>query len=192
MDQRIAKGEETKLKIMESAMHIASVEGLKGLSAKKIADHAGVSKSNVFHHFASVEDITTMMIKGLCQSMTRALEDRTFINLEEFLVIMGQSTFDLSDHELVYYRVLFSFYNDAVFHDRYKDQLLTVKREFSIYLCEMIKKIEGVDLPYEVGEMITMELDGMGLHYLIERDSVKYKKIWKMKVKQYLHLIQTI
>ena len=54
MDQRKAKGEETKQKIIESAIQIVSLEGIKGLSAKKVADNAGISKSNVFHHFKSL------------------------------------------------------------------------------------------------------------------------------------------
>lgn len=191
MDQRKAKGEETKHKIIESAIQIASEEGLKGLSAKKIADQAGVSKSNVFHHFNSIEDITLLMITGLCDSMTKSLENRSFENLESLLILIGESTFNLTDDELTYYRVLFAYYNDAVFYDRYKVQLQGVKHEFAKYLTEMIKGIEGKAVPYAFAEMITMDLDGMGLHYLIENDPDKYKAIWQMKVKGYLYMIQS-
>ncbi len=191
MDQRRAKGEETKQKIIEAAIEIVSTQGIKGLSAKKVADNAGISKSNVFHHFKSVDDILLAMIAGLCETMTAALRDHNFTSLEPFLQTMGSSTFSLSDQELAYYRVLFAFYDDAVFHERYKEQLLTIKNEFAKYLKTMILEIEGVEISTELSEMITMDLDGLGLHYLIECDTEKFKKIWDLKVKQYIFTIKS-
>lgn len=192
MDQRKAKGEETKQKIIESAVQIVSIEGIKGLSAKKVADNAGISKSNVFHHFKSVDDILLAMVGGLCESMTATLSEHKFENLEVFLTKMGSSTFDLSDREMAYYRVLFAFYNDAVFHERYKEQLLSLKYDFAKYLKTIIKEIDGVEISDELAEMITIDLDGLGLHFLIESDAEKFEKIWRLKVKQYMFLINQL
>ena len=191
MDQRRAKGEETKQKIIESAIQIVSTEGIKGLSAKKVADNAGISKSNVFHHFKSVDDILLALIDGVCESMTTTLSEHDFENLESFLRMMGSSTFRISEQELAYYRALFAFYNDAVFYDRYKDQLKSLKTEFAKYLKAVINEIAGIEISTELAEMITMDLDGLGLHYLIENDTEKFEKIWDLKVKQYIFAIKS-
>ncbi len=57
IDGRKLKGEETRRTILEVVLRTAGKEGAKGLTAQKIAEAAGVSKANLFHHFTSMEEI---------------------------------------------------------------------------------------------------------------------------------------
>ena len=52
-----ADGERTKQLILETAVRLATVEGLDGLSIGKLATATGVSKSGVYAHFDSKEDL---------------------------------------------------------------------------------------------------------------------------------------
>lgn len=51
--RRRSDGEQTHAAILESAMRIASIEGLGSLTIGRLADELGVSKSGVFAHFRS-------------------------------------------------------------------------------------------------------------------------------------------
>ena len=51
------KGERTKQSILERAVDIASLEGLEGLTIGRLADDLGMSKSGLFAHFGSKEDL---------------------------------------------------------------------------------------------------------------------------------------
>ncbi len=51
------KGEQTRATILETALELASRDGLEGLTIGVLADRIGMSKSGVFAHFGSREDL---------------------------------------------------------------------------------------------------------------------------------------
>jgi AcrR family transcriptional regulator len=53
----MSKGAATKDRIIESALRTASVEGLEGISLGRLATDVGMSKSGLFAHFASKEEL---------------------------------------------------------------------------------------------------------------------------------------
>jgi AcrR family transcriptional regulator len=54
---RAPKGERTRESILRVAVDIASVEGLQGLTIGRLADELKMSKSGLFAHFGSKEDL---------------------------------------------------------------------------------------------------------------------------------------
>lgn len=53
----VPKGERTRESILRAAVHLASVEGLEGLTIGRLADELQMSKSGLFAHFGSKEDL---------------------------------------------------------------------------------------------------------------------------------------
>lgn len=53
----MSKGAATKERIIESALRTASVEGLEGISLGRLAQDVGMSKSGLFAHFESKEEL---------------------------------------------------------------------------------------------------------------------------------------
>jgi AcrR family transcriptional regulator len=56
-DGRRARGARTRASILETAANLASVEGLEGLSIGRLATELGMSKSGLFAHFGSKEEL---------------------------------------------------------------------------------------------------------------------------------------
>ncbi|WP_344839531.1 TetR/AcrR family transcriptional regulator [Actinocorallia longicatena] len=56
-DGRLLRGEQTRRLILRHAMDIASVDGLEGLSIGRLATDLGISKSGLFAHFGSKEEL---------------------------------------------------------------------------------------------------------------------------------------
>jgi AcrR family transcriptional regulator len=52
-----ADGERSRTAILTAAAELATVEGLDGLSIGRLAEHVGMSKSGVFAHFRSKEEL---------------------------------------------------------------------------------------------------------------------------------------
>lgn len=191
-DQRKLKGEETKNKILDAAMHLISEGGIKSVSANKIAERAGISKSSIFHHFSSIEDIPYTLLSNLCEMMTGQVRRGQATDLRTFFDKIGQSIFEIGDEELVYYRALYTFYNEAVYSGNYQEQLIQVKNDFMLFLKESIEAIEKVTISTELTELITIDFDGLGLHYLMEKNRAKYKSLWKLKTDVYINYINSI
>jgi AcrR family transcriptional regulator len=57
LDGRVERGDQTRRAILDRAAAIASVEGLDGLSIGRLANELAVSKSGVFAHFGSKEEL---------------------------------------------------------------------------------------------------------------------------------------
>jgi AcrR family transcriptional regulator len=101
--RRRADGERTRAAILDGASKLATVEGLGGLSIGSLADHIGISKSGLYAHFDSKEDLQlatidaaqetfenevtkpgldhpagVAQILGLCEEFFRYLERRVF------------------------------------------------------------------------------------------------------------------
>jgi len=100
---RLLKGERTRESILHVAVNLASVEGLQGLSIGRLAEELKMSKSGLFAHFGSKEELqlaTVQMARtifveavvvpalkapegaprllALCDGWLRYVEDRVF------------------------------------------------------------------------------------------------------------------
>jgi AcrR family transcriptional regulator len=57
------KGRQTRTEILQVAVQIASAEGLEGISLGRLADEVGMSKSGLFAHFRSKEDLQLAVVE---------------------------------------------------------------------------------------------------------------------------------
>ncbi|HYI08702.1 MAG TPA: TetR/AcrR family transcriptional regulator [Thermoanaerobaculia bacterium] len=61
------KGERTRQSILDRAVDVASLEGLEGLTIGRLADELKMSKSGLFAHFGSKEDLQIATIEAAAQ-----------------------------------------------------------------------------------------------------------------------------
>jgi AcrR family transcriptional regulator len=61
---RKAQGERTRRAILEAAVHIASAEGLEGLTIGRLATELSMSKSGLFAHFGSKADLQVATVEA--------------------------------------------------------------------------------------------------------------------------------
>ncbi|MDH4396651.1 MAG: TetR/AcrR family transcriptional regulator [Limnobacter sp.] len=59
----LRKGEQTRAAILEAALEISSTQGLEGLTIGAIADRMTMSKSGVFAHFGSREELQIAVLQ---------------------------------------------------------------------------------------------------------------------------------
>jgi AcrR family transcriptional regulator len=55
--RRRSDGERSRTAILDEAARLATVEGIGGLSLGRLADEVGMSKSGLFAHFGSKEEL---------------------------------------------------------------------------------------------------------------------------------------
>src|SRR5215210_5002290 len=68
---RRAHGERTRQAILEAAMHIASEEGLEGLTIGRLAAELSMSKSGLFAHFGSKEELQLATVEAAREVFVR-------------------------------------------------------------------------------------------------------------------------
>ncbi len=60
---RSTKGTQTRSEILQVAVQVASAEGLEGISLGRLADEVGMSKSGLFAHFCSKEELQVAVVE---------------------------------------------------------------------------------------------------------------------------------
>jgi AcrR family transcriptional regulator len=63
-DGRRVRGDRTRRAILAAAVDLASVEGLEGLSIGRLASELGMSKSGLFAHFGSKEELQIATVRA--------------------------------------------------------------------------------------------------------------------------------
>jgi len=59
----VTKGDETRSAVLGSAIALASKLGLEGVTIGKLAEHVGMSKSGLFAHFSSKENLQVAVLE---------------------------------------------------------------------------------------------------------------------------------
>jgi AcrR family transcriptional regulator len=72
-DGRLKRGRETRQAILERAVDIASAEGLEGLSLARLAAELEISKSGLFAHFGSKEELQLATVEQARQVFVRTV-----------------------------------------------------------------------------------------------------------------------
>lgn len=67
------KGERTRQSILERAVDIASLEGLEGLTIGRLAQELEMSKSGLFAHFGSKEELQLATVEAASQRYIREI-----------------------------------------------------------------------------------------------------------------------
>ena len=66
----MGKGNQSRERIVTTALSLASIDGLEGLSLGRLADVVGMSKSGLFAHFRSKEQLELAVIDEAAQRFT--------------------------------------------------------------------------------------------------------------------------
>ena len=69
-DRRRIRGERTRQAILSRAAQLASSEGLEAVSLQRLADELGISKSGLFAHFGSKEELQLATIEEAGRMIT--------------------------------------------------------------------------------------------------------------------------
>ena len=69
-------GEKSRAAILDAAMRLATVDGLDGLSIGRLADHIGMSKSGLYAHFGSKEELQLATIDAASATFVREVIER--------------------------------------------------------------------------------------------------------------------
>src|SRR6478752_3594675 len=71
--RRRSDGERSRAAILREAARLATVDGLDGLSLGRLADAVGMSKSGLFAHFGSKEELQLATIETAGDIFTQAV-----------------------------------------------------------------------------------------------------------------------
>jgi len=69
----LRKGEATRVRIIAEAAHQAALRGLTGVSLADVADAVGISKSGLFKHFDSKDDMHMAVVEAVMEQFNEVI-----------------------------------------------------------------------------------------------------------------------
>lgn len=157
------KTEKTKKKILNKVLTIVGKNGVKALSARKLADAMKMTPANLYHHFKNMDEIIGEAIMYHLASYRKDIFHEQHDDLYEYLVATEQGILQYIDKNSVQikgYKVLCISYAHRPDIKKRISNLLLSRRETG---TEKIKEIIG-----ERVEKETVDRFMMGLTLLME------------------------
>ncbi|MEU4739052.1 TetR/AcrR family transcriptional regulator [Actinosynnema sp. NPDC023658] len=180
VDGRVERGEQTRRQILRRAADIASVEGLEGLSIGRLATELRVSKSGVFAHFGSKEELQLATVRAAAAIfVARVVEpalavppglERLRLLLDGWLEYSEDRTFPGG---CFFYAVQAEF--DAR-PGRVRDAVARYGREWNDYVRETVAAVEGVTDPDQVAFELIAFLEMANVQSVLHDDPRAYDR----------------
>ncbi len=122
VDKRFEKGDRMREIILMTAIRLISESGIEGVSAAKIAAACDISKSNVFHHFKTIDAILLAVNEMVFEMSLKAI-DIDAPNLDVFLERLLMGMLNIGSEARMIYNSFFAFYNRGLYEPKLNVQL---------------------------------------------------------------------
>ncbi|WP_088866956.1 TetR/AcrR family transcriptional regulator [Thermococcus radiotolerans] len=160
------KGEETRRRIVESALELFSEKSYHDVSMEEIAKKAGLSKGGLFHHFPSKYDLARTVLFTLLdewlENLTARLEG---LSGREKLETLVDAAFELITTSPKLSRFFLELYEESLrlnktadwdeFYGRYLGSVSSILRD------------AGARDPEKKALLLGALVDGLALHHLL-------------------------
>ncbi|MFJ6670266.1 TetR/AcrR family transcriptional regulator [Actinosynnema sp. NPDC091369] len=179
VDGRVERGEQTRRQILRRAAEIASVEGLEGLSIGRLATELEVSKSGVFAHFGSKEELQLATVRAAAAIFAREVVEpvtepagpaRLAALLDRWLAYSEGRTFPGG---CFFYAVQAEF--DAR-PGRVRDAIAGYGREWNTYVRDTAAAIPGIADPDQLAFELIAFLEMANARSVLHDDPHAYER----------------
>ncbi len=176
------RSEETRTKILESAIKLFSTSGYNKASVDDICEEAGLSKGAFYHHYKSKQALFLVLLDGWLQTIDDAIEASKDLTAPETFMQMTEAfpyIFETAGDGLP---MFLEFWLQASRDKKIWEVSITPYRRYHKYFTSLIKKgvDEGsfVEVDAELtSRMIISTAMGLLLQSLLDPKGAKWEKV---------------
>jgi AcrR family transcriptional regulator len=176
------RSEETRTKIMESAIKLFSTNGYNKASVDNICAEAGISKGAFYHHFESKQALFLALLDGWLKNIDNAIDASKELTAPETFTQMSEAfpyIFETAGDGLP---MFLEFWLQASRDEKIWQASISPYRRYHKYFTSLIKK--GVDEgsfvevdPELTSRMIVSTAMGLLLQSLLDPKGAKWEKV---------------
>lgn len=169
---------DTKTAILMAAVEVMGEKGPAGMSASLLAAKAGISKSTLFHHFRSMDDIPLAALDLMSMDMLQ-LDFADDATLLETLIALGEATMALMDEHELFLRAYFSFCTKAMFDEQLRDGMARSLNAVREQMLEIFKRHLPEREAKSLGGHVMALLDGATMQEMITGEPSQIMLDWR-------------
>jgi AcrR family transcriptional regulator len=187
MDGRLEKSKNTRQNILGAAFSIMVEEGPKGLTAGKITRKANISKASLFHHFASVEDVSFSVLESLCERLSNKMSEKRSKSVADFIYQLGSAIISAPDSNRKVSAAFLYFYQRAAHDETFRVQQEKIIELLVKNICFGIEQILNRPLTKREQQsaplLIALAMEGLGKFCITIKDRDSLDTSWKVFAK---------
>lgn len=169
--EQASKGEQTRAAILDRAVDLASAEGLDGLTIGRLATELGMSKSGLFAHFGSKQELQLATVEAAARRFAAAVIEPALGAPDGAarLRALGESYLEQLD---LYSGGCFWAATSAEFDDRPGPVRDAIAAALDTWIGELTRqaRIAGAEDPDRVAFEIYAVVMGVNARYRLSRD----------------------
>lgn len=183
-DKRKERGEETRQRLLMGVFELVAEEGLPGLTAGKLSKAVGVSKSTIFHHFPSIEQLIIEAMRSWFDGSMTPMEEesREYADVGEYLEVFGGAMLGMVDNEK-YFRATMAFFHKAMYDEVFREDLSSFLAGYMQRERKILAKLTGMSVDdqalIEWAALLAATLDGLSMQLAITQDTELCRALWK-------------
>lgn len=174
-----------KQEIINAAIAVLAAHGPAGLTASALARAAGVSKANLFHHFASLDDVVMAAFEQFILGM-EGLREAPQASLRAWLLAMGSETESAIGEAAQLTGAYFAFVARAPSNQRLKGRMAEVVAAAEAALAATLAAFLPRRSAAEIAALATLIMltgDGLAMHvHLFPERAAGYRGAWEALV----------
>ena len=153
--------------VIEAAIKLLAEGGGEALTASALAERAGVSKANVFHHFARLDDVVLAAFEAFLMGMP-SMEPPPGMALRDWLMALGADTTASMDADPALSGAYFGFVakarTDAHLREKLAELAMRARAQFEAALAELAPDRFSEAERKGLAKLILITGDGLALH----------------------------
>lgn len=171
-----SKGEETRAAILERAVDLASAEGLEGLTIGRLAAELRMSKSGLFAHFGSKQDLQLATVAAAAARFSAAVIEPALAAADGAPRLRALTERYL-DHLGLYSGGCFWAATSAEYDDRPGPVRAAIAAALDAWMEELVRQAEiaGVENPRRFAFELYAVIMGANARYRISGDATVFE-----------------
>lgn len=181
-DERRSRGERSRQAILGAALAVLGELGSEGFTARRVAERAGVSPGNLFHHFSSLDEL---LLEAVMLMLDESFVERmkgTWPDVRTYLQALGANGLGLIRERPEAVNLFITLIGKVPFHERLRHKSAEYYTHYVAWLEGELAKLDASGAPRErlhnLAVAVLMLLDGMSIHWSIHRDPDELERFW--------------
>lgn len=170
---------DTRSAIIEGAIRLLGRDGPEGFSASALAREVGVSKANIFHHFASLDEVPIAALDRFAAAMLPPNDKAPPRTPRELLLRLGEATFRVTLEQQPFFKAYFVFFARALFDERMRGHLRASAEPMLAGIAQQLARSMPKAEAEVIARLALMTIDGLGLHLLALGEERKARQAWR-------------
>lgn len=186
--------QQTRQKILETAMDIIGEQGYTALTTARLVKQAGIAKGTLYHHFDSIEAVLISLLELFVDTCMEGVPIDKHETLLDYLYAIGEFTLDMVERDNRMLNTIIGLLPLSLREEKFREINQRLFENACHQLAPAYKRFMGEHLTDEQINDAVRVTDcfaiGMSIHQAIFQDVERYRRLWRQMCQMQIMMLE--